>query len=82
MFKIKTINGGNYYNQPAFEKICEGLEKGDTVQVYIDCIGHTRNNDEQEAYKEALTEKYGDTLNVEKNEGGYSYSYSYQISHN
>ncbi len=76
---MKTINGGNYFHEKAFNEICETLEKGEAVQVYIDSIGHTRNNNEQEVYKEALQEKYGSRLQIEKNEGGYSYSYSYQL---
>lgn len=76
---MKTINGGNYFHEKAFNEICEALEKGEVVQVYIDCIGHTRNNNEQEAYKEALIEKYQDHLFFKKNEGAYSYSYTYGL---
>ena len=73
------IDGGNYFHEKAFNEICEALEQGETVEVYIDCIGHTRNNNEQEAYKEALFKKYQDRLKVEKDGGGYSYSYSYEL---
>lgn len=73
------INGGNYYHEKAFNEICEALEKGEAVKVYIDSIGHTRNNNEQEAYKEALTEKYGSRLKIEQTAGAYSYSYSYEL---
>lgn len=76
---MKTINGGNYFHEKAFNEICETLEKGVAVQVYIDSIGHTRNNNEQEVYKEALQEKYGSRLLIDNNEGAYSYSYSYQL---
>lgn len=76
---MKTINGGNYYNEQAFNEICEALEKAQTVSVYIDCIGHTRNNMEQEAYKDALIKEYGDRLMIEKSESAYSYSYSYML---
>ena len=75
----KIINGGNYFHEKAFNEICEALEKGEAVEVYIDCIGHTRNNNEQEAYKEALTEKYGSRLKFEQSAGGYSYSYTYEL---
>lgn len=47
--------------------------------MYIDVIGHTRNNTVQEEYEEALIEKYGDKLIVEKEQGSYSYSYSYRL---
>ena len=76
---MQVINGRNYYNAKSFNEICEALEKAQAVQVYIDCIGHTRNNNEQEAYKEALVEKYADRLKIEKNEGGHSYSYIYML---
>ena len=76
---MKTINGGNYFHEKAFNEICEALEKGKTVQVYIDCIGHTRNNYEQETYREELLEKYQDRLKVDKSEGGYSYNYIYNL---
>ena len=76
---MKTINGGNYFHEKAFNETCETLERGEAVQIYIDCIGHTRNNNEQEAYKEALQEKYGSRLQIDKNEGAYSYSYTYGL---
>ncbi len=76
---MKTINGGNYFHDKAFNEICETLEQGEAVKVYIDCIGHTRNNDEQENYKEALEKKYGDRLQTTEHSGAYSYSYSYQL---
>lgn len=78
---MKTINGQNYFNETSFNEACEALERAETINMYIDCIGHTRNNDEQEAYKRALTEKYRDRLSVEKNDGGYSYSYSYRLKY-
>lgn len=76
---MKTINGQNYFNEKSFNEICEALEKMQVVSVYIDCIGHTRNNDEQEAYKEALIAKYRDRLKVDKIDGAYSYSYQYGL---
>ena len=77
--KMKTINGGNYFHEKAFNEICEALEKGEAVQVYIDCIGHTRNNYEQETYKEALIKKYSDRVKTDKLDGSYSYSYVYSL---
>ena len=77
----KLINGQNYFNETAFNEACEALEQGETVKMYIDVIGHTRNNNEQEAYREALENKYGSRLKVEKSEGGYSYSYSYSLKY-
>ena len=77
----KLINGQNYFNEASFNKACEALERAETVKMYIDVIGHTRNNNEQEAYREALEKKFGSRLSVEKTEGGYSYSYSYRLKY-
>jgi len=77
----KLINGQNYFNKASFNEACEALERAESVKMYIDVIGHTRNNNEQEAYREALQEKYGSRLMVEKEEGGYSYSYSYRLKY-
>lgn len=75
----KLINGENYFNPVSFNKACEALEQGETIEMYIDVIGHTRNNIVQEEYEEALINKYGDNLVVEKELGSYSYSYSYRL---
>lgn len=75
----KLINGENYFNSVSFDKACKALKQGDTIQIGIDCIGHTRNNNEQEIYKEKLQKKYNSRLQIEKNEGAYSYSYSYKL---
>lgn len=73
------VNGDVYFNEKSLQKMCEVLESGETVSVGIDCIGHAKNNREQEIYKDALTEKYGDRLIVECSEGAHSYSYSYKL---
>ena len=77
---MKVIDGKNYFNEQSFNEICEALENGESISVYIDCIGHTRNNNEQEAYKEALTEKFGSRLQAECSKGANSYSYSYRLN--
>ena len=79
MNNAKTIDCGNYFHDSRFKLVCEALEQGETVKVYIDCIGHTRNNFEQETYKEALIEKYADKLNVELLKGAFSNSYCYSL---
>ena len=76
---MKFISGRNYYNDEDFKKMCQALEKGEHIKVVIDCIGHTRNNNEQEAYRQALLEKYGDKLEVNCNKGAYSYDYDYKL---
>lgn len=73
------IDSKNYFNEQSFNEICEALEHGKTTLVGIDSIGYTRNNNEQEAYKEALLEKYGDKLKFKCNRGALSYSYEYKL---
>lgn len=75
----KWVNCGNSFYNNKFNLVCEELENGFEVSVYIDCIGHTRNNMGQEAYKKALIEKYGDRLEVIYHDGVCSYSYSYKL---
>ena len=72
---MKTIDGKNYYNEASFKEMCEALDKGETIVVHINCIGHARNNNEQEAYREALENKYQSNLWVECSKGNVSYSY-------
>lgn len=76
---MKHISGSNYFNQNDFEKMCEVLENGEHIEVGISCIGHTRNNMEQERYRVALEEKYGSKLEVKCSEGVCSYSYNYKL---
>ena len=77
--KAKLMNCGNDFYSSRFEKVCEELEKGESVHVYIECIGHTRNNCAQDSYKKALTDKYGERLNVTRENGAYCYSYTYSL---
>ncbi len=76
---VKSVNCGNDFYQRFFEDVCSLLDSGSVVKVYVDCIGHTRNNTVQEIYKEKLDEKYGSKLKAECEQGGYSYSYAYQL---
>lgn len=79
MKHAELVNGKNYFNQKSFTEICKKLEQGERVEVYIDCIGHTRNNYEQEQYKKALEKQFGELLEVERKAGYCSYSYAYQL---
>lgn len=76
---MKYVSGKNYFNEGSFNEMCEVLEQGEEITVSIDCIGHTRNNMEQEAYKKELVKKYGEQLEVKYNDGYCSYSYSYKL---
>lgn len=77
--EAKLINCGNDFYSKHFDEVCEALESGETVEVYIDCIGHTRNNWAQDSYKKALVEKYGDRLSVTTEHGAYCYSHTYAL---
>lgn len=76
---MKTVNCGNYFTENRFNNLCEVLEREGAASVYIDCIGHTRNNMEQESYKNALKKKYGDRLVITCHEGACSYHYDYEL---
>ena len=76
---MKTVNCGNYFTEKRFNNLCEVLESEGAASVYIDCIGHTRNNSEQESYKKALEKKYGDRLSITCHEGVCSYHYDYEL---
>lgn len=73
------INCANDFYQKYFDQVCEALESGEKVEVYIDCIGHTRNNWAQDSYKKALVEKYGDRLTVATEHGAYCYHHIYEL---
>jgi len=73
------INGKNYFNQNSFTEMCEVLEAGQVLEVYIDCIGHSRNNYEQENYRKSLQQKYSDRLEYEVLQGNWSHSYIYRL---
>lgn len=59
---MKTINGSNYFNQKSLDQMIQALEQGEVINIYIDCIGHTRAEIEEWHYKTALQNKYGDKL--------------------
>lgn len=78
--EAKFINCGNDFYTEYFDKVCEALEQGEAVHIYIDCIGHTRNNWAQDSYKKALLEKYGERLTVTTEYGAYCYSHNYTLA--
>lgn len=73
------LNCGNYFTESRLNNVIEALERGCEVRIYIDCIGHARNNYEQENYRRALVNKYGRKLNIKLHEGVCSYSYEYLL---
>lgn len=57
-----VINCGNYYNEKSLNELCNALNEGKDVQIYIDCIGITRDTNESHKYYTKLKEIYGDKL--------------------
>ena len=75
----RHINCHNDFYESSFNEVCAALEQGEAVHIYIDCIGHTRNNWAQDSYKDHLVKKYGDKLKITREEGAYCYSYNYEL---
>lgn len=44
MKDYKLMSGSNYFKQDNLEEMIDTLDNGEKIEVYIDCIGHTRNN--------------------------------------
>jgi hypothetical protein len=62
---MKTINGKNYFNEKSLKEMVEQLENGETIGIYIDCIGHTRSEYETSVYIEELQNHFGDRLIID-----------------
>lgn len=73
------VSGSNTFNEKDFNKMVELLDAGNAINVGISCIGHTRNNMEQENYKKALEEHYGDRLEAKIDALVNTYSYIYKL---
>lgn len=73
------VSGSNYFNEADLQEMIKELDNGKIVEVGIDCIGHTRNNMEQDNYKEALRKHYGIRLVYQCTIGVCTYSYSYWL---
>lgn len=78
--ETKFISGKNYFNNDSLKEMIKELDCGNEIEVYISCIGHTRNNMTQEDYKKALKQHYGDKLEITYQGGCNCYSYSYKLN--
>lgn len=54
------VNGRNYFNEESLAKMIDALNDGKMIDIYIDCIGHTRTEMESLAYVESLKEHFGE----------------------
>lgn len=61
----KMINGQNYFNEKSLNEMIEQLDRGETISIYIDCIGHTRTEYETATYVEELKKHFGDRLIID-----------------
>lgn len=75
------VSGSNYFNEDDLDNMIKLLEDGKRIRVGIECIGHTRNNMEQENYREALVRNFAGErdIDVKLIEGVCSYSYEYYL---
>ena len=74
------ISVANGFYQDKLQLLIDALDKGQMVVPIVDCIGHTRNNSTQEAYKSELIKRYGSRLIVECSSGVCSYNYTYKLN--
>lgn len=65
---VVSVIGKNYFNDDSFKEVCDELEKGNEVGVWIDCIGHTRAAIEGSIYTDEIRKKYGDRLEERKSD--------------
>lgn len=68
----KLINGKNYFNEESLNEMIQRLETGETIGIYIDCIGHTRTAMETAAYVKALKNHFGDRLVIDTKSNWYT----------
>lgn len=61
----KTINGQNYFNEKSLNEMIEQLDRGETISIYIDCIGHTRTAYETSVYVDELKKHFSDRLIID-----------------
>lgn len=66
MKESKLINVSNDFRTERFNVLCEELEQGERVQIYVACIGHTRKVWVEEEYAKQLQKKYGERLCIEE----------------
>lgn len=76
---MAMFNGTNYFNEKSFNQLCERLEAGEELTVYISCIGFTRANIEGHAYRRALEKRYGDRLEMQLVYSGNYDEFSYKL---
>lgn len=66
MKPTKKIELGNSFREEKLEEIIKELENGETVEMFVDCIGFTLNNTIEERYKEELIKKYNKKIQFEQ----------------
>lgn len=77
--KSALVNVGNDFIQARYENLKQVLESGKLVEIYVDCIGHTRAVWVEQDYAERLRKDYGDRLVVNGFPGSYGTTYKLKI---
>jgi hypothetical protein len=80
MKNYTIVNGQNYFNEISFNEMVKKLQDGETIAIYIDCIGHARTSYETAAYVEALKQKFGNNLQAD-NKTTFTTLYSLKRGH-
>ena len=73
--KSALVNVGNYFIQEKYENLKQVLEGGKLVEIYVDCIGHTRAYMVEREYAENLRKEYGERLVINGCPGEYGTTY-------
>ena len=73
--KSALVNVGNYFIQEKYENLKQVLEGGKLVEIYVDCIGHTRAVWVEQEYAENLRKEYGERLVINGCPGAYGTTY-------
>lgn len=75
MNRAKLVNVWNDFYPERYEVLKQTLEEHKMVQIYVDCIGHTRSHWVEQAYADKLKQEYGDRLIITGNPGEYGTTY-------
>ena len=73
--KSVLVDVGNYFIPTRYENLKQVLENGKLVEIYVNCIGHTRAVWVEQEYAENLKKEYGERLVVNGCPGDYGTTY-------
>lgn len=73
MAESKLIDVANDFYQEKYDNLKKELESGTKVEIYVDCIGHTRARMVEQDYASRLKDEYGDRLIITGIPGAWGY---------